>query len=236
MSHQPNEMFFSNFASQWWDVSGPMAGLLAINPLRIAWAHAQILDHFPHYSLLDLSLLDVGCGAGIASEAFSCLGYSVLGIDPLASVIEAAKLHAQPLYTKKSFHLSYESCKLEELIAQQQTFSIVVAFEMLEHVSDLSSLIVNLRKVTKPGGLLLLSTLNRTFRSLILGKIAAEYILGLAPKGAHDWHSFVKPSDLSTLLKKNGFRPAALSGLSYNGLSWRISHDLSINYLMSAYG
>lgn len=212
---------FNQLAAEWWDPAGPMAPLHAMNPLRTGWVDA----HVPNRG----RLLDVGCGAGLAAEAFARLGYDVLGIDAAADPVAAAAAHAEGA----GLALAYRVGTAETLVAEGARFPVVTALEVIEHVADPARFLALLASLLEPGGVLFLSTLNRTLRSLAVGKIGAEYVARLLPTGTHEWRRFVTPAELDRAARPAGLRLAATRGMSYDlrGRVWRGSADLSINYL-----
>ena len=219
---------FDALAAQWWDASGPMAPLHAMNPLRTGWADRQIRAVFNG----PVRLLDVGCGAGLVAEAMARLGHDVLGLDAAAQAIAAAQAHA----AGQNRHLSYRVGSTETLIAEGVRFQAITALEVIEHVSDPAAFVAMLADLLEPGGVLVMSTLNRTRRSYLTAKLGAEYLLRMLPVGTHDWQKFVPPEELARLMRQAGLRTVAQAGMSYNPLRmrWQESRDLSINYLAAA--
>ena len=177
-------------------------------------------------------LLDVGCGAGLAAEAFAALGYDVLGIDAAPEPIGAATAHA----AAAGLDVTYRVATAEDLVAEGLRFPVITALEVIEHVADPGQFLRVLASLLEPGGLLFLSTLNRTLRSLAVAKVGAEYIARLLPTGTHDWRRFVTPAELDRAARPAGLRLAATHGMTtavydLRARLWRGSADLSINYL-----
>jgi 2-polyprenyl-6-hydroxyphenyl methylase/3-demethylubiquinone-9 3-methyltransferase len=203
-----------------------MRPLHAMNKARIGWILSHTARRFP--SAEGVRLLDVGCGAGIAAEALARQGFEVLGIDAAEDVIEAARVHAAGVGP------TYRVALAEDLLAEGQRFQVITALEVIEHVPDPAAFIRVLVGLLEPGGLLFLSTLNRTRRSLLVAKLGAEYVLRLLPIGTHDWRQFITPAELSGLLRDAGARVTDTAGLSPGLNGWRVTRDLGVNYLLAA--
>lgn len=222
---------FDALAGQWWDPNGPMRPLHAMNPARIGWIMARIRAVFPDPA--GLRLLDVGCGAGLAAEALAREGLAVTGLDAAPAALAAARAHA----AGQGLALEYREGTVEALRAEGAQYPVITALEVIEHVTEPASFVADLAGLLEPGGVLVLSTLNRTARSLLTAKIGAEYVLGLLPRGTHDWNRFLTPSETAALLRAAGLRVAAGSGLSLQlgaGGGWRSSGDLGVNYIVAA--
>ncbi len=217
---------FNALASRWWDPRGPMRPLHAMNPARIEWIVTHAARRFPDPE--GVRLLDVGCGAGLASEALSRHGFDVLGIDAAADVIDVARSHAAGTGT------AYRVAVAEDLLVEGQRFPVITALEVIEHVPDPAAFVGVLVNLLEPGGLLFLSTLNRTRRSFLVAKLGAEYVLRLLPVGTHDWRQFITPAEVGGLLRDAGARVTATAGLSPGLHGWRVTRDLGVNYLMAA--
>jgi 2-polyprenyl-6-hydroxyphenyl methylase/3-demethylubiquinone-9 3-methyltransferase len=182
--------------------------------------------------LAGLSLLDVGCGGGLAAEPLARMGADVLGLDPAAESIAVARAHAEATGAR----LVYRVGLVEDLVAEGARFDVVTALEVVEHVADLRAFVAAAAALVKPGGLLLLSTLNRTFKSFGLAIVAAEYVLGWVDKGTHRWEQFVTPAELVAALEAAGCRETERRGVVYDlpRRDWRLSSDVSVNYFMAA--
>ncbi len=221
---------FDALAGRWWDPSGPMRPLHAMNPARIGWICERIARHFPGRT--GLSVLDIGCGAGLAAEALARRGFDVLGIDAAPAAIAAAQAHA----AGAGLALAYRAAAPEDLLAEGRRFPVITALEVIEHVADADGFLGVLAGLIEPGGLLVLSTLNRTARSLLTAKIGAEYVLRLLPVGTHDWRQFMTPAELAATLASAGFRVTDTAGLvpALGTGGWRIGRDLKVNYIVCA--
>lgn len=225
---------FSKMASQWWDESGPFKPLHQLNPVRIQYIRDCLVAHFQKNAIQSkplegLSILDIGCGGGLVAEPLTRLGAQVTGIDASPQAVEVATAHADLM----GLPITYACSTAEDLAAQNQAFDAVLALEIVEHVADVPAFLATCAKLVKPGGALILSTLNRTWKSYALAIVGAEYLLRWLPKGTHDWNKFLPPADLATHLRPLGFSLANLNGMVYNPFSgqWTLSKDLDVNYL-----
>ncbi len=223
---------FDALAARWWDPHGPMKPLHAMNPARTRWV-AERIARRGGGRLDGLSLLDVGCGAGLASEAFCSLGATVTGMDAAPEALAAARAHAEA----GGLAIRYLEGGPEDL-PEDERFDAVVALEVIEHVAagDRAAFMGSLARAVKPGGMVFLSTLNRTPRSFLTAKLGAEYLLRMLPVGTHDWHMFVTPAELGDLLRGAGLRVADIAGMRMDKLTgaWRITRDVGVNYLVAA--
>ena len=221
---------FDALAADWWDRDGPMRPLHRMNPARIDWIVDRIARRFAATS--GVRLLDVGCGAGLAAEALARRDFDVLGLDAAGDVIAAAEAHA----AGRDLRLAYRVGTPEHLVAEGARFPVVTALEVIEHVPDAAAFVRTLAALLEPGGLVVLSTLNRTARSFLSAKVGAEYVLRWLPVGTHDWRRFVTPTELGRLLRAAGLRVTDAAGLAPDPLrgGWRTTRDLGVNYLMAA--
>jgi 2-polyprenyl-6-hydroxyphenyl methylase/3-demethylubiquinone-9 3-methyltransferase len=220
---------FDALASRWWDPNGPMRPLHRMNPARVGWIDQRIRARF---GASGMRLLDVGCGAGLAAEALARRGHDVLGIDAAADVLAAARAHAGVA----GIGVTYRDASAEDLAAEGARFAVVTALEVIEHVADPAGFLATLARLLAPGGLLFVSTLNRTPRAFVTAKLGAEYLLRLLPVGTHDWRRFVTPAELGGHLRAAGLRTADMAGLVPDPLrgGWRTGRDVSVNYIVMA--
>lgn len=219
---------FNQSADQWWDPEGEMGPLHSINPARLAYIEKQC------GGLQRLSAVDVGCGGGILSEALAAAGASVTGIDLAEQALEVAREHAAESGLQVDYHLQ----SAEQLAAEQPaSFDLVCCMEMLEHVPDPAAIVQACATLVKPGGVVVLSTINRTAKAFALAIIGAEYVLGLIPRGTHDYAKLIKPSELSAWARQAGLATHDISGIRYNPMTGGarvVPHDVDINYLLTA--
>jgi 2-polyprenyl-6-hydroxyphenyl methylase / 3-demethylubiquinone-9 3-methyltransferase len=228
---------FDALGDSWWDPDGPMAPLHRLTPVRIVWARDCAVRHFRREAeagppLAGLEILDVGCGAGLFAEPLARLGGEVVGIDPAPNSIGVARRHAEETGAK----LAYRVATLEELAGEPRRFDVVSAMEVVEHVADPTRLVALAASLLKPGGLFLSSTLNRTLKSFALAIVGAEYVLRWLEPGTHCWEQFVTPEELAIAARAGGMKVMERRGVGYDLLrrSWRLSDDLSVNYLFAA--
>ncbi len=220
---------FDALAAEWWDLSGPMQALHAMNPLRVGWIDTRVRARVWAQGGGPVRLLDIGCGAGLAAEALARLGYDVLGLDAAADAVAAAAAHAGG----QGLPLAYRVGAAEDLAAEGARFPVVTALEVIEHVADPAAFLRLLAQLIEPGGLLFVSTLNRTLRSLAVAKLGAEYVLRMLPVGTHDWQRFITPAELGAYGKAAGLPVADISGMLFDVRSrqWRAGADLAVNYI-----
>jgi 2-polyprenyl-6-hydroxyphenyl methylase/3-demethylubiquinone-9 3-methyltransferase len=227
---------FDALAATWWDENGPMRPLHAMNPARLGFIRTQALAHFqPAHGALPLAGLkvaDVGCGGGLLSEPLARMGGAVTGVDPAERNIAVASAHAEAM----GLSIRYRATTIEALAAEGERFDLITALEVIEHVSDPAAFLAALFEATRPGGLVVLSTLNRSKRAFAAAIVGAEYLLRWLPVGTHDWNKFIRPEELEGLLEDAGFRPLELKGMVPDlfGSGFRLSDDTAVNYILAA--
>lgn len=229
---------FSKLSAEWWDPKGKMAPLHRINPLRLGYIRDAACRKFERNvrslnCLGGLRVLDIGCGAGLLCEPLSRLGAQVIGVDPSASNIAAAKLHAD----KSHLSIDYRCTTVEE-IDPRERFDIVLAMEVVEHVVDVGVFLKRCAAMLKPNGLMVVSTLNRNWKSFALAIVGAEYVLRWLPRGTHEWNKFVTPDELTKHLLDNRLVITEQTGVVYSPFAdkWTLSSDMDVNYMLVAEG
>lgn len=229
---------FSKISHDWWDEKGPFKPLHDMNPTRLDYIVETLKLHFnkafyEEKPLNNIRLLDIGCGGGLISEPMCRLGASVVGVDASENTIDIAKSHAALM----GLEIDYRCTSIEAMVdSQEPLFDVILAFEVVEHVADVQAFINYCTNLLKPGGGLILSTLNRTWKSYAMAIIGAEYIMRWLPKGTHDWNKFLKPAELATAVRNSGCFLKNVKGMSFWPISWSwsLSEDLDVNYLMYA--
>ena len=217
---------FEALAARWWDPESEFKPLHQINPLR--------LDYIDRIAALDgKKVLDVGCGGGILAESMASRGARVTGIDLGEAPLEVARLHL----LESGLEVRYERIPVERLAAEEPaSFDLVTCMEMLEHVPNPASVIDACARLTRPGGHLFFSTLNRNPKSYLFAIVGAEYLLRLLPKGTHDFAKFIRPSELDRWIRAAGLRATDMTGLVYNPLTQRYRldpRDVDVNYMVA---
>lgn len=244
----PNEVSkFNNLAHEWWDKTGAFATLHEINPLRLNWITQNIEDGYQYDAsqshdtaktaasgLEGKKVLDVGCGGGILSESMARRGADVTGIDLGEENLKAASLHAEQ--SGLSEVLRYQHIPVERFAAEHAgTFDVVTCMEMLEHVPDPAAIVKACFDLLAPGGVCVLSTINRNPKSYLFAIIGAEYVLRLLDRGTHDYDKFITPSELDKMAINAGFHRQDLIGLHYNPITKRywLAQNVDVNYMMA---
>ncbi|MFI4983722.1 MAG: bifunctional 2-polyprenyl-6-hydroxyphenol methylase/3-demethylubiquinol 3-O-methyltransferase UbiG [Rickettsiales bacterium] len=222
---------FSAIADEWWDEEGKFRPLHQINPIRIKYIKSQIEKHLGA-KFSGYKLLDVGCGGGLISVPMAKIGFTVDGVDASEKNIMVARAHAKKHRIK---NLEYMYTSVEHHAEKNlQKYDVILALEVLEHVAEINNFIHALKQMLKPGGVLIISTINKTIKSLLLAKIAAEYILHWVPVGTHSWHKFLRPADLKQSFHNTGLDVVGKAGMVYNPLAreWKIGRSMDVNYFM----
>ncbi len=216
---------FSELAATWWDRTGPMRPLHDINPPRLAWINQLA-------SLTGKRVLDVGCGGGVLTEAMAQKSKSVTGIDLAGKPLAVARLHA----LESGARVEYRECAAEAFADEQPaSFDIVTCMEMLEHVPDPAATVQACATLARPGGWVFFSTINRNAKAFALAIVGAEYVLGLLPRGTHEYARFLKPSELAGYARQAGLEVHEVTGMRYNPFTRiaSLSSDTDVNYLMA---
>ena len=228
---------FSAIAAEWWDPRGKMAMLHRFNPVRLAFIKETACRQFGRNvkardALSGLRILDIGCGAGILSEPLARLGAQVVGADPSAANIAAAKLHAEQV----GLSIDYRATTVAALADDGERFDLVLAMEVVEHVADMGLFVRRCAELVQPGGIMAVATINRTLKSFALAIVGAEYVLHWLPRGTHRWEKFVTPDELAAALEVCGLAVIDETGMIYELLAdrWRLSSDMDVNYMMIA--
>lgn len=233
---------FGRMAAEWWDPNGKFRPLHQLGPARLSFIRDQLLRHFegkgtarPASGLRPLSglrILDLGCGGGLISEPLCRMGATVTAIDPSEETIRTARAHSEP----QGLAIDYRAMRAEDLVAAGETFDAVVCLEVLEHVPDPAAFLAMIANLVRPGGMVIVSTINRTMKSYALAIVAAEYVLGWLPRGTHQWDRFITPEELGRHAAAAGFGRLQLDGIVYDPLRdvWRRSADIDVNYLAAA--
>ena len=217
---------FSELAHRWWDPAGEFRPLHQINPLRLAWIEGKA-------GLAGKEVLDVGCGGGILAEAMARSGARVKGVDLAEKPLKVAELHR----LESGVAVEYEAASAEELAVREPgRYDVVTCMEVLEHVPDPSSTVRACAALARPGGRLFFATINRNPKSYLFAIVGAEYVLGLLPKGTHDYAKLIRPSELARWCRSGGLEVEALVGMTYNPLTrvYALGRDTGVNYMLHA--
>jgi 2-polyprenyl-6-hydroxyphenyl methylase / 3-demethylubiquinone-9 3-methyltransferase len=248
MTHEPGQTststvdaaeiaHFDAMAATWWDPHGEMRALHMINPVRLGYIRDAACRHFARDPkrldcLHGLRILDIGCGAGLLSEPLARLGAAMVGADASETIIGVAKLHA----AQSGVAIDYRPVTAESLADACERFDVVLAMEVVEHVADLNLFVARCAEMVKPGGLMVVATINRTLKSFAFAIVGAEYILRLLPRGTHQWDKLVRPDELEDALAANGLTVVDERGVSLDILAGdlKLSNDLDVNYMTLA--
>ena len=216
---------FQSIASRWWDRESEFKPLHDINPLRVGYIEQQAGQ------LEGMKILDIGCGGGILAEALAAKGAEVSGIDLAEMSLKVAKLHLH----ESNLDIDYQMISAEEFASTHAgSFDLITCLEMLEHVPDPASIVNAASSMLKPDGDLFFSTINRNPKAFALAIIGAEYILNMLPRGTHEYRKFIKPSELSKVVRDNQMEVVDITGMTYNPITrhYRLGRDIDVNYLM----
>jgi 2-polyprenyl-6-hydroxyphenyl methylase/3-demethylubiquinone-9 3-methyltransferase len=228
---------FSRIAAEWWDPKGKFAPLHRFNPVRLAFIRDQALYRFgrdpkARRPFEGLRLLDIGCGGGLLSEPMTRLGFQVVAVDASERNIGTASAHA----AEQGLAIDYRCSTAEGLLAANEpAFDLILNMEVIEHVADPGEYLRSCAKLLKPGGMMIVATLNRTLKAFALAKVGAEYVLRWLPAGTHDWSKFLKPEELRGFLSGEPVSVDGPYGVVFDPLSgrWSQSGDADVNYMMT---
>jgi 2-polyprenyl-6-hydroxyphenyl methylase/3-demethylubiquinone-9 3-methyltransferase len=228
---------FARHAADWWDARGPMAALHKFNPVRLGYIRDRAAERFGRDAkkldcLKGLRMLDIGCGGGILSEPLARIGAQMVGVDPAEENVAAARAHAED----EGVAVDYRAATAEELAEAGEAFDVVLAMEVVEHVTDVPAFVATCAGMVKPGGLMIAATLNRTLKSFALAIVGAEYVLRWVPRATHQWDKFVTPRELETAVENAGLHVTGERGVVYNPFAdrWQLSSDMDVNYMLVA--
>lgn len=228
---------FEAMAAEWWDPQGKFKPLHMMNPVRLDYITRQIAAEFGRdlaapRPFAGLKILDIGCGGGLLSEPMARLGAEVMGADAAEGNIPVARLHAE----EQGLAIDYRHTTAEALVAAGETFDVVLAMEIVEHVADPQAFLNTCRDLIKPGGLLIASTINRNAKSFMLAIVGAEWVMRWLPRGTHDWAKFITPDELAGFVRSAGLDAVDRKGFVFNPVSWTWAisdRDLSVNYVLA---
>ena len=228
---------FAQLADDWWNPNGKFKPLHKLGPARLGFIRDRATAHFKLEARASkpfkgLAILDIGCGGGLISEPLARLGGTVTGIEPADDNISAARRHA----VSSGLAIDYQAARAEDMAANGRLFDMVVCLEVIEHVPDPAAFVSTCASLVRPGGLLVLSTINRTMKAYLLAIVGAEYVLRWLPVGTHQWERFVTPQELDRHVQAAGLDALACEGLVYNPLSdrWSLGRDTDVNYIGTA--
>ncbi|MEM8664713.1 MAG: bifunctional 2-polyprenyl-6-hydroxyphenol methylase/3-demethylubiquinol 3-O-methyltransferase UbiG [Pseudomonadota bacterium] len=228
---------FDRLAAEWWNPNGKFKPLHKFNPVRLTFLRQTLCRHFERDPKADrplegLRILDIGCGGGLLSEPLAKMGAEVVGADAAPTNIEVAKRHA----AETGVPVDYRATTAEDLAAAGETFDVVLAMEIVEHVADVDAFVAACSSMVRPSGLTVFATINRTLKAFALAIVGAEYVLRWLPRGTHAYDKLVKPSELERAFAANGLTPRDPVGVFYNPVkdAWLISKDTDVNYMIVA--
>ncbi|MDO5657813.1 MAG: bifunctional 2-polyprenyl-6-hydroxyphenol methylase/3-demethylubiquinol 3-O-methyltransferase UbiG [Paracoccus sp. (in: a-proteobacteria)] len=229
---------FEAMAAEWWDPTGKFKPLHMMNPVRLGYITAQIAAEFGRdltapRPFEGLRILDIGCGGGLLAEPMARLGAQVMGADAAEGNIETARIHA----AQSGLKIDYRATTAEALAEAGEDFDAVLAFEIIEHVAHPPEFVATCRALTRPGGLMIGSTLNRTAPSFAAAIIGAEWVMRWLPRGTHDWRRFITPDEFAAMMQSAGLEVIDRKGMVFNPVSWNWSlsdRNLAVNYAITA--
>ncbi|WP_181701064.1 bifunctional 2-polyprenyl-6-hydroxyphenol methylase/3-demethylubiquinol 3-O-methyltransferase UbiG [Chthonobacter albigriseus] len=228
---------FSRLAAEWWNPKGKFKPLHKFNPVRLGYLKREVSAHFGRdakspAAFDGLRVLDIGCGGGLVCEPMARLGADVVGVDPSTTNIEVARLHA----AQSDVSIDYRAATAEDLAAAGETFDVVLALEVIEHVADVEEFLRLTSAMVRPGGLMVVATINRTLKALGLAIIGAEYVLRWLPRGTHSYDKLVRPEEIEGPLQAEGLALLDRTGVVYDPLRdlWKESRDTDVNYMVLA--
>lgn len=226
---------FSALAAEWWNPKGKFRPLHKFNPVRLAYIREQVCQHFDRdpkapLPFRGLRFLDIGCGGGLLSEPMARLGAIVVGADASATNIEVARIHAE----QSGLDIDYRATSSEALAGAGEAFDVVLNMEVVEHVADVPLFMASCAQMVKPGGLMLIATINRTAKARMLAIFMAEQVLRWLPVGTHQFEKLVKPDELRQALAEGGMTVLDETGVAYNPLfdRWALATDMDVNYMI----
>jgi 2-polyprenyl-6-hydroxyphenyl methylase/3-demethylubiquinone-9 3-methyltransferase len=226
---------FNKTKEQWWDKNGEFKSLHLINPVRVNYIKEKIENHFNikpdnKESCAKLNLLDVGCGGGLITVPMYKTGLHVTGLDANKQNIDSAIDYAE----NNQLNIDYINDTVEAHVNSKNKYDVILCLEVLEHIANPESFLVNLNKLLASGGLLIMSTINRTMKSYLLAILMAEYVLGMVPKKTHDYRKFIKPSEIIQMLQCTHLDLIELKGMTFSitNNQWQLTDDIDVNYFI----
>lgn len=229
---------FSSMADEWWDPSGKFKPLHKFNPVRLSYIKDKVCENFdltPNKPrpFEGLRFLDIGCGGGLLCEPMARLGAQIVGADASQTNIEIARLHAQ----QSGLEIDYRAVTSEALDADGEKFDCILNMEVVEHVADVELFMKSCANMVKPGGLMFVATINRTFKANALAIFMAENVLRWLPRGTHQYEKLVQPQELELPINSAGMSVIDTTGVTYNPVTdqWKYSHDIDVNYMILAH-
>ena len=226
---------FSKLANDWWDEEGSMSFLHSMSEIRTKFIKIELIEHFnikdKNKLFKGLNILDLGCGGGIASEPLCRLGANLTGVDESKKLIEVAKLHAKNMKLK----INYQCTSIENLNKFKNKYDVIIALELLEHVNNLKQFCKLMTNLLNEDGIIILSTINKTFLSKLFVIDMAEKILKKIPMGTHHYEKFIKPSEIKVIFQNYNFHIRSIKGINLNPISnnWKLTDNKSVNYIVS---